>query len=90
MIGEKEVNLAFDNLEESFQELAKLEDKMMEYNQDLSEFKEGSRKADQGKKRIEELRPKITEAQRAYRLAGMRADRVRLLLDVAKTAMGRD
>jgi uncharacterized coiled-coil DUF342 family protein len=90
MIGEKEVNAAFDTLENSFQELAKLEDKMLEYNQDLGEFKEGSRKADQIKKKIEELRPKITEAQRAYRMAGMRADRVRLLLDIAKTAMGRD
>ena len=90
MISEKDVNLAFDALENNFQELAKLEDKMMEYNQDLAEFKEGSRKADQIKKRIEELRPKITEAQRAYRLAAMRTDRVRLLLDVAKTAMGRD
>jgi uncharacterized coiled-coil DUF342 family protein len=90
MIGEKEVNASFDTLENSFQELAKLEDKMLEYNQDLGEFKEGSRKADQIKKKIEELRPKITEAQRAYRMAGMRADRVRLLLDIAKTAMGRD
>ena len=90
MISEKDVNLAFAALEESFQELAKLEDKMIEYNQDLSEFKEGSRKADQIKKRIEELRPKITEAQRAYRLAAMRADRVRLLLDVYKTSLGRD
>ena len=90
MISEKNVNEAFDALETSFQELAKLEDKMMEYNQDLSEFKEGSRKADQNKKRIEELRPKITEAQRAYRLAAMRADRIRLLLDVYKTSLGRD
>jgi hypothetical protein len=62
----------------------------MEYNQDLVEYKDGSRKADQSKKRIEELRPKITESQRAYRLAAMRVDRVRLLLDVEKNARGTD
>jgi cell shape-determining protein MreC len=90
MIQEKDVTEAFDNLENAFQELAKIEDKQQELAADLAEFKDGSRKADQIKKRLQELQPKMTEAQRAYRLAGMRADRIRLLLDVAKTSMGRD
>jgi hypothetical protein len=90
MITEEDVNEAFDNLEKAFQELANIEDKQQELAADLSEYKDGSRKADQIKKRLQEMQPKITEAQRAYRLAGMRADRIRLLLDVAKTARGRD
>lgn len=90
MITVDDVNKAFDDLEQAFQELAKIEDKQQELAADLAEYKDGSRKADQIKKRLQELQPKIAEAQRAYRLAGMRADRVRLLLDVQKTSMGRD
>lgn len=90
MITAKDVIEAFDNLENCFQELAKIEDKQTELATDLSEYKDGSRKADQIKKRLQELQPKMTEAQRAFRLAGMRADRIRLLLDVEKNARGRD
>jgi hypothetical protein len=90
MISEDDVIKAFDNLENAFQELAKIEDKQQELAADLAEYKDGSRKADQSKKRLQEMQPKMAEAQRNYRLAGMRADRVRLLLDVQKTAMGRD
>ncbi len=90
MISEKDVNGAFDALEAAFQKLAEIEDKQGEYVTDLQEYKDGSRKAEQIKKRLQELQPKLSEAQRAYRLAGMRADRIRLLLDVQKTSMGRD
>ena len=90
MIIDKDVNAAFDALEDAFSKLGNIEDKMTEYGQDLADFKDGSRKADQIKKRMQELQPKLTDAQRNFRLAAMRADRVRLLLDVAKTAMGRD
>jgi ATPase subunit of ABC transporter with duplicated ATPase domains len=90
MISADDVNKAFDALESAFTELAKIEDKQQEIATDLAEFKDGSRKADQLKKKLQDLQPKMAEAQRAYRLAGMRADRVRLLLDVAKTSMGRD
>lgn len=47
----------------------------------------------QDRKRIAKLRemqPRMIAAQRAYRLAGMRCDRVRLLAEVEKTALGRD
>ena len=90
MITEKDVDNAFDALEDAFKELAAIEDKQQETAADLAEFKEGSRKAELLKKRLQEMQPKIAAAQRKYRLAGMRADRIRLLLDVAKTAMGRD
>jgi hypothetical protein len=90
MISEQDITEAFDNLENAFLALAKIEDKQQELAADLTEYKDGSRKADQIKKRLQELQPKMTEASRAYRLAGMRADRVRLLLDVQKTSMGRD
>ncbi len=90
MISEGDVNQAFDDLEKAFQELAKIEDKQQELAQDLAEYKDGSRKADQIKKRLQEMQPKATEASRAFRLAGMKADRIRLLLDVQKTSMGRD
>ena len=90
MITEEMVNSAFDALEEAFQTLAEIEDKREEIALDLSEFKEGSRKADQLKKKLQDMQPKMMDAQRAYRLAGMRADRIRLLLDVQKTSMGRD
>ncbi len=89
-ISVDDVNAAFDALENAFQDLAKIEDKQQELAADLAEFKDGSRKADQIKKKLQDLQPKMAEAQRAYRLAGMRADRIRLLLDVAKTSMGRD
>lgn len=89
-ITEKDVDEAFDNLEKAFTDLAKIEDKQQEIAADLAEFKDGSRKADQLKKKLQELQPKLAIAQRSYRLAGMRADRLRLLLDVAKTSMGRD
>lgn len=90
MITEDDVDGAFDALEAAFTQLAEIEDKQAEYVADLAEYKDGSRKADQLKKRIQDLQPKITAAQRAYRLAGMRADRIRLLLNVQMTAMGRD
>lgn len=57
---------------------------------DLGEYKEGSRKAEQAKKRIQDLQPKMAAAQRAYRLASMKAVRIRLLLDVEKNARGKD
>jgi cell shape-determining protein MreC len=90
MITSENVNEAFDNLEKAFQDLAKIEDKQQTLAQDLAEYKDGSRKADQIKKHLQELQPKMSEAQRAYRLAGMRADRIRLLLDVEKNARGKD
>ena len=90
MITSDDVNQAFDNLEKAFQDLAKIENKQQTLAQDLAEYKDGSRKADQVKKHLQDMQPKMSEAQRAYRLAAMRADRIRLLLDVAKTSMGRD
>ena len=88
-ISEDDVIQAFDNLEKAFQDLAKIEDKQNKLAEDLPTLK-GSRKGDQIEKKLHDLQPEMAEAQRAYRLAGMRADRIRLLLDVAKTAMGRD
>lgn len=84
-----DVNKAFDNLEKAFCNLAKIEDKQNKLTEDLPTLK-GSRKGDQIEKKLQALMPEMAEAQRAYRLAGMRADRVRLLLDVQKTSMGRD
>lgn len=89
-ITEQDVNEAFDELEYAFSNLAKIEDKQFALSGDLQDFREGSRKAEQLKKKLQDLQPEITKAQRTYRLAGMRADRIRLLLDVAKTSMGRD
>ena len=90
MITENHVIEAFDNLEKAFQDLAKIEDKQQTLAQDLAEYKDGSRKADQIKKHLQEMQPKLAETQRMYRLAGMRVDRVRLLLDVEKNARGTD
>jgi hypothetical protein len=90
MITEDDVNQAFDDLEKAFEKLAEIEDKQQKIAIDLADFKDGSRKADQLKKRLQDMQPKATDAQRAFRLAGMRADRIKLLLDVQKTAMGRD
>ena len=89
-ITDEDVNSAFDSLESALNELAKVEDKQTALAADLQDFREGSRKAEQLKKKLQDLQPEITKAQRTYRLAGMRADRIRLLLDVAKTARGRD
>lgn len=90
MISEDDINAAYDNLESAYAELAKIEDKQTAIAEELAEFKEGSRKADLLRKRLQELQPKKNEAHRAYVLAGMKADRLRLLLDVAKTAKGRE
>lgn len=88
-ITEDDINKAFDNLEKAFCDLAKIEDKQNKLAEDLPALK-GSRKGDQIEKKLHGIQLEMVAAQRAYRLAGMRADRVRLLLDVAKTAMGRD
>jgi predicted nucleic acid-binding Zn-ribbon protein len=90
MITAEDVTKAFDDLEDSFNELAKLEDRQTALVADLQEYAEGSRKAEGAKKKVQDLQPKLTAAQRAFRLAGMRADKVRMMLDVEKTAMGRD
>lgn len=90
MITEKDVNQAFDNLETAFNELAAIEDRQQELTQELSEYKDGSSKALEVSKKLQDLQPLIADAQRAYRLAGMKADRIRMLLDVAKTSMGKD
>lgn len=89
-ITAKDVNGAFDNLEWAFDNLAAIEDKQAALTEDLQDFREGSRKADQIKKKLQELQPEMVKAQRAFRLAGIKADRIRLLLDVAKTARGQD
>lgn len=90
MIQEKDVNDAFDALEKAFQDLAALEDKQSKIVRDMEQFKDGSQKKDELQRKLQKLQPEMTDLQRAYRLAGMRADRIRLLLDVQKTAMGRD
>jgi hypothetical protein len=90
MITAKDINSAFDELEASFNKLAEVEDELAAAQQDLAEYKEGSRKFEQAKKNVDALRPYMNSAMRAYRLAGMKADRARLLLDVEKTALGRD
>lgn len=89
-ISAKDVDGAFDALEQAFNDLVKIEDKQTALTVDLQDFREGSKKADQIKKKLQDLQPEMMKAQRTYRLAGMRADRLRLLLDVAKTSMGRD
>ena len=83
------MNSAFDALENAFGELAEIEDRQQDLIRKM-EGLEGSRKGDQLKKRLQALQLEMAAAQRCYRLAGMRADRVRLLLDVQKTALGRD
>jgi len=90
MISEDDVNQAYNAFEESFCELAKIEDRQTELANDLSEYKDGSRKAEQITKKIQELAPKHNEAMRKYKLLGMKVDRIRLLLDVEKNAKGRD
>jgi|GEM_PF-4040488 len=90
MITADDINGAFDALEDSFNKLAKLEDRQTELMADLAEYAEGSRKKEQCQKKIRDLQPTLVAAQRAFRLAGLRADRVRLLLHVEKTSMGRD
>ena len=84
------VNEAFDNLEKAFQALAKIEDKQAECIESMNNFKEGSKAEVAAKARLAKLQPELVAAQRAFRLAGMQADRIRLLLDVQKTSMGRD
>lgn len=90
MITTEDVNKAYDAFETAFKRLAELENKQSELVADLAEYKDGSRKADQIKKRIEDQRPKMLDAQREYRMAGMRVDRLRVLLDVEKIAVGQD
>jgi septation ring formation regulator EzrA len=89
-ITETDVNEAFDNLEKAFQALAKIEDKQAECIESMNNFKEGSKAEIAAKARMAKLQPELVAAQRAFRLAGIRADRIRMLLDVQKTSMGRD
>ncbi len=89
-MDEKEVNDAFNALERAFKELAEVEDKQESLSDLLSEYVPESRQAKHIKDQIQELRPKLIEAQRKYRLAAMRIDRTRMLLDVEKIKMCKD
>jgi predicted CopG family antitoxin len=89
-MDEKEVNDAFDALERAFKELAEVEDKQESLSDLLSEYVPESRQAKHIKDQIQELRPKLIEAQRKYRLAAMRIDRTRMLLDVEKIKTCKD
>jgi len=84
------VNEAFDDLEKAFHTLEKTEDKQAECIESMNNFKEGSKAEIAAKARLAKLQPELVAAQRAFRLAGIRADRIRMLLDVQKTSMGRD
>ena len=84
------VNEAFDDLEKAFHTLEKTEDKQAECIESMNNFKEGSKAEIAAKARMAKLQPELVAAQRAFRLAGIRADRIRMLLDVQKTSMGRD
>lgn len=90
MIQTKDVNEAYDAFEASFDELAKIEDREQELVADLGEYKEGSRKAEDLNKKIKAIQPKKTDALRKYRKAGIKVDRIRLLLDCEKNAKGTD
>jgi hypothetical protein len=82
MVEVKNVNEAFDALEAAFHELADIEDKHEELNCLLSEYVPESRQAKDIKDRIYDLRPKLVDAQRKYRLAAMKVDRTRMLIEV--------
>lgn len=88
MITADDINRAFNDLEKAFDALAEAEEKRQGMEEDLAEYKEGSGKALAIKKRIADMGPKIRELQRDYRKAAMKADRVRLLVDIQKTANG--
>ena len=90
MITSDDVNQAFDKLIGAFNALAAIEDRQTELTNELAEYKDGSERAACVRKQLADLQPKIAAGQRAYRLAGMECDRVRMLLDVEKIAMGRD
>lgn len=90
MITADDVNQAFNRLTSAFNELAAIEDEQTRLNKELSRYKDGCDEVLAAKKQLVDLQPKIVAGQRAYRLAGMECDRVRMLLDVEKTAMGRD
>ena len=71
-------------------ELAKIEDRQAKCMENMNNAREGSKAEIGAKARLAKIQSEMTAALRAYRLAGMRADRVRMLLDVQKTSMGRD
>ncbi len=90
MITVDDVNRAYDVLEGAFQALAKIEDKQTDCMNDMQEFKEGSTKAEKTKKRLENIKAELIIAQRNYRQAAMKVDKIRTLLEVQVSAMGRN
>jgi len=90
MITENDVNEAYDAFENSFTDLAKIEDKQAKCIENMNNAREGSKAETDAKARLAKIQPEMTEAQRTFRTAGMRVDRIRLLLDVEKNAKGRD
>jgi exonuclease VII small subunit len=90
MIENEDVNKAYDALENAFADLAALEDEQSALVESLDQYKEGSPTANGIKAKLREMQPRMIAAQRTYRLACMRCDRVRLLAEVEKTALGRD
>ena len=88
MISEENVNMVFEDLIEAFRALGKLEDARIEIAASLSEYKDGSEKANEAQKKLAALQPALNTAVRTYREAGMVVDWLRMLVDVQKLAGG--
>jgi len=78
----KRVNEVFNNLKQAFYDLAAIEDDQEALTESLSDFVPNSNQAKKIQGQIQELRPKLIEAQRKYRIAAMEVDRTRMLIEV--------
>lgn len=84
MITETDVNTAYDKLEETFNALAIEEDRLEESDSEVQSFKDGSSGKAKAIVAYRDQKTRTNTALRAFRLAGMRVDRILALLDVQR------
>ena len=76
MITKEEIDAAYDALEAAFRALAEAEDRYSEIESELSSVRSGSPRALRLESELQAAAKARTEAARAWRLAGMRVDRL--------------
>ena len=81
-ITEEDVNKAFDNYINAFNDLAHEEDQLEAMKFDLADYKEGSPKYNEAMAEIKDFEQNMTKFQRVYRLAAIELDRIKVLVSM--------
>lgn len=81
-ITKEQVNKAFDDYIEAFNDLAREEDMLEAMKFELNDYKEGSAKYNEAMTEIRDFEQTMAKYQRDYRLAAIELDRIKTLLSM--------